>query len=199
MLLHEKLKDYRLILASHSPRRRQLLRDAGIPYMLGTPCEAEETYPPSLSPEQIPAFLSERKSEAYPEPLRENDILITADTVVCLEGKVLGKPKDREDAVRILNALSGKRHRVVTGATLRKPGKKHTFSVSTDVYFRPLTGEEIRYYVNRYEPFDKAGAYGIQEWIGYVGIERIEGSFYNVMGLPVQQLYAELDRFVDAG
>ncbi len=196
MLIHEKLKPYRVILASGSPRRRQLLRDAGIDYKLAAGYEVEEVFPETLPLEEVPAYLSELKSAAYPAPLAANDILITADTVVCLHGRLIGKPADRADAVSILGRLSGNRHTVVTGVTLRTADRKKTFSVHSDVFFRNLTDEEIAYYIDVYQPFDKAGAYGVQEWIGYVGIERIEGSFYNVMGLPVQRLYHELGEFI---
>jgi septum formation protein len=196
MLLHEKLKPYRVILASQSPRRQQLLRDAGIDYVPASGYDVEELYPASLPAEEVPAYLSELKSGAYPHKLNPNDILITADTVVCLHGRIIGKPADRADAVSILGCLSGNRHTVVTGVTLRTTDRKKTFSVHSDVFFRALTSEEIDYYVDAYRPFDKAGAYGVQEWIGYVGIERIEGSFYNVMGLPVQRLYRELEEWL---
>lgn len=196
MLLHEELKPYHIILASHSPRRQQLLTGAEIDYELATGYEVEEVYPNTLSIEKVPEYLSELKSQGYPNELKSNDILITADTVVCLRGKIIGKPVDRADAVSILGRLSGNKHTVITGVTLRAAGLKHSFSVSSDVFFRNLTDEEIAYYIDKYQPFDKAGAYGIQEWIGYVGIERIEGSFYNVMGLPIQQLYLELGEFV---
>lgn len=196
MLLHDELKPYRIILASNSPRRQQLLKDAGIEYELAVGYEVEEIYPGSLPVEEVPVYLSELKSGAYPHELKADDILITADTVVCLRGKIIGKPTDRDDAVSILSRLSGNRHTVVTGVTLRSPEREMNFSVHSDVFFRKLTTEEIEYYIDTYKPFDKAGAYGIQEWIGYVGIERIEGSFYNVMGLPIQQLYLKLSDFV---
>lgn len=196
MLLHDRLKPFRVILASHSPRRQQLIRDAGIDYILADCYDVEEVYPDTLAPEEVPLYLSRLKSSSYPEPLNETDILITADTVVCINDCVLGKPSDREDAIRIIGLLSGNRHEVVTGVTLRSIGHSFSFSAKSTVYFRKLTREEIEYYVDTYKPYDKAGAYGIQEWIGYVGIEGIEGSFYNVMGLPIQQLYIHLERFI---
>ncbi len=196
MLLHEKLRPYRVILASGSPRRRQLLHDAGIDYELAEGYEVKEVYPASLAAEEVPAYLAELKSNAYPDPLSPKEILITADTGVCLGGRLIGKPVDRDDALAILGELSGNRHTVVTGVTLRTTGRKRTFSVRSDVYFRELTAEERTYYVDTRKPYDKAGAYGVQEWIGCVGIERIEGSFYNVMGLPTQRLYLELSEFV---
>lgn len=196
MLLHEKLRPYRLILASRSPRRRQLLAGAGIDYELAADYDVEEVYPDGLPAEEVPSYLSELKSAAYPNTLTDSDILITADTVVCLDGRLIGKPADRADALAILGRLSGHRHTVVTGTTLRTAGRQRTFAVRSDVWFRTLTDEEIVYYVDTCRPFDKAGAYGVQEWVGYVAIERIEGSFYNVMGLPMQRLYLELGEFV---
>lgn len=198
MLLHEKLKDYRLILASHSPRRRQLLRDCGLEYTLADPYEVEEIYPDTLPCEEVPVYLSRLKSEAYPTSLNERDILITADTVVILDHDILGKPHDREDAIAMLERLSGRTHRVITGVTLRSGIRSLSFDARSEVRFGPLSQEAIIYYIDQYRPFDKAGSYGIQEWIGYVGIESIEGSFYNVMGLPIQKLYDQLNRFIEA-
>lgn len=196
MLLHEKLAPYRLLLASQSPRRRELMTGCAIPYELAPRYDCAENYPASLPAEEVPAYLSRLKSEAYPEPLAANDLLLTADTVVILDGEVLGKPTDRADAVQMLGRLSGNRHTVVTGVTLRSTEQIHTFSARSDVWFRSLTAEEIAHYVDHYRPFDKAGAYGIQEWIGYTAIERIDGSFYNVMGLPIQRVYIELEKFI---
>ena len=196
MLLHEKLADRQLILASASPRRRQLMEDAGLKFTLAPKFECEESYPDSLPAAEVAAYLSTLKSEAYPEPLGEGDILVTADTTVVIDERVLGKPADRADAIEMLRAMSGRSHKVYTGVTLRSSEKMHTFAVETDVYFRTMSEEEIAYYVDNYRPYDKAGAYGIQEWIGYVAIERIEGSFYNVMGLPIQRLYTELLAFI---
>lgn len=196
MLLKDKLASYRLLLGSRSPRRQQLLRDCGLDYTLPPPYKVEEIYPPTLPAEEVPVYLSRLKSEAYPVPLAPNDILLTADTVVVLDAQVLGKPRDREDAAGMLRRLAGRRHRVVSGVTFRTAERRHTFAARSDVWFRPLTEEEIRYYVDTFRPFDKAGSYGIQEWLGYAAIERIDGSFYNVMGLPVQKVYTELDRFL---
>lgn len=198
MLLNDKLKNYRLLLASQSPRRRELMTGCGLPYQSAPKYDCEEVYPQDLAAEKVPLYLSRLKSEAYPEPLAPNDILLTADTVVVLDGEVLGKPRDRDDAVRMLGRLSGRRHTVVSGVTLRSPCRIHTFEVRTSVWLRRLTGEEIAYYIDTFRPFDKAGSYGIQEWIGYAAIERIEGSFYNVMGLPIQKVYTELDKFLDS-
>ena len=196
MLLHDKLKPYRLILASQSPRRRQLLADAGIEFVLAPRFECEESFPDTMPAAEVAEYLSSLKSEAYPEPLGANDILLTADTVVIACNRILGKPADRAEAIEMITMLSGRDHEVVTGVTLRSAERVKSFSVVSKVRFRALLQEEIEYYVDTYRPFDKAGSYGIQEWIGYVGIEGIEGSFYNVMGLPVQRLYCELGEFI---
>ena len=196
MLLHDKLKNYRLILASQSPRRRQLLSDAGIEFTLADRFECDETFPQDMPAEDVAEYLSRLKSDAYPEPLAEGDILLTADTVVIANNRVLGKPSDRAEAIEMISLLSGCDHNVITGCTLRTATRQRSFSVRSKVHFRALDREEIEYYVDCYRPFDKAGAYGIQEWIGYVGIEGIEGSFYNVMGLPVQRLYSILKEFI---
>ncbi len=197
MLLQEKLHTRRLLLASQSPRRRELLTGSGLPYTLAPKYPCDERYPADLPAEEVPLYLSRLKSDAYPAPLAPEDILLTADTVVVAGGRVLGKPRDAEDAVRMLRTLSGRRHTVVTGVTLRDTDRAHTFDARSEVWFRTLTDEEIDYYVATYRPFDKAGSYGVQEWIGYVAIERIDGSFYNVMGLPIQKVYTELDKFLD--
>ena len=152
----------------------------------------------TLAATQVPRYLSQLKSRAYPRPLAENEILLTADTVVILNGEVLGKPEDREDAIRMLERLSGHRHTVVTGVTLRTARRRRSFSVRSNVWFRALTREEIVYYVDNFHPLDKAGSYGIQEWIGYAAIERIDGSFFNVMGLPIQRVYTELNQFIQS-
>lgn len=198
MLLHEKLRDFRVILASASPRRRELLAATGIEYTLASKFECEETYPATLDALDVASYLSLLKSRSYPNALNYNDILITADTVVVLGGSVLGKPEDEAQAREMLAALSGSEHIVVTGVTLRSAEREHTFSSRSVVRFADLTTEQIDYYVRNFRPMDKAGAYGIQEWIGYVGIEGIEGSFYNVMGLPVQRLCRELECFIEA-
>jgi len=196
MLLHDKLKNRRLLLASRSPRRQQLLRDAGLEYELIDRYEVEERYPAALPAEEVPLYLAGLKSDGFPRPLAGGEILLTADTVVIAGGGILGKPRDRGDAVGMLRRLSGARHTVVTGVVLRSADRRRGFAVSTDVWFRPLSDEEIVYYVDTFRPFDKAGSYGIQEWIGYAAIERIDGSFFNVMGLPVQRVYAELEKFI---
>ena len=197
MLLNDKLKPYRLLLASRSPRRRELMTGCGLPYELAPKYDCEEVYPAGLPAEEVPLYLSRLKSDAYPGPLADGDILLTADTVVVLDGEVLGKPHSRVEALRMLKRLSGRRHTVVSGVTLRTTERMHTFEARTNVWFRTLTDEEIAWYVDTCRPFDKAGSYGIQEWIGYAAIERIEGSFYNVMGLPIQKVYVELEKFID--
>ena len=192
----ENLAAYRIILGSNSPRRRELLAGLDLSFDVHVIPGLEENYPDSLQPHEIPVFLSKQKAEAYLSTLEDQVLLITADTIVWNETEVIGKPKDREDAIRMLRSLSGHEHQVVTGVCLTTTKKQETFSVVSSVRFASLTDEEIIYYVDKYKPFDKAGAYGIQEWIGYVGVESISGSFYNVMGLPVQRLYQELKRFV---
>ena len=165
-------------------------------FTLAAKFECDENYPATLPAAEVASYLSALKSDAYPETLSDNEILITADTTVVVGEAVLGKPTDREEACQMLRSMSGRSHKVYTGVTLRSREKKRTFAVETLVYFREMSEEEIAYYVDNYRPFDKAGAYGIQEWIGYVAIERIEGSFFNVMGLPVQRLYTELMDFI---
>ena len=198
MLLHDKLMAFRVILASASPRRRELLKATGIEYQMAQKFECEETYPKSIAAEEVAPYLSALKSHAYPNTLEYNDILITADTVVVLNGKVLGKPTNEAEAYAMLSELSGSEHTVITGVTLRSADREHTFASSSTVRFAELSEEQIAYYIEQYRPMDKAGAYGIQEWIGYVGIEGIEGSFYNVMGLPIQRLCRELECFIEA-
>jgi septum formation protein len=197
MLLKDKLHNYRILLASKSPRRRQLLEGCGIAFEIAEGREAEEVYPSTLPAEQVAEYLSGLKSDAYADVLATEDLLITADTVVIAGGEILGKPTDRADAVRMLRSLSGCEHKVITGVTLRTVAKKESFSCESKVRFRSLSDEEIEHYIDTYRPYDKAGAYGIQEWIGYVAIEAIEGSFYNVMGLPVQALYVRLGEFLE--
>ena len=197
MLLHEKLKAFNIILASASPRRRELLRATGIEYALAPKFDCDEVYPATLLAEDVAAYLSQLKSHAYPHALGVNDILITADTTVVLGNEVLGKPADEAEARLMIARLSGREHSVVTGVTLRSVDNERCFSSTSKVRFAPLTEEQIAYYVENYRPMDKAGAYGIQEWIGYCGIESIEGSFYNVMGLPVQRLCRELECFIE--
>ena len=196
MLLKDRLKDFRLILASASPRRRELLAACDLEFVLADKFECEERYPADLTADKVAEYLSQLKSNAYPHALDEKDILLTADTVVILGDKILGKPHSEEEAVEMISSLSGATHKVVTGVTLRTAKQTISFSAESLVSFRTLEAEEVRYYVEKYRPLDKAGAYGIQEWIGYIGIEGIEGSFYNVMGLPVQRLYATLKELI---
>lgn len=196
MLFLDRLSSCRLILASHSPRRKELLAGCGLQFTLADNYEVDERYPDDLPVDEVAAYLSRLKSESFPRELSDGEVLITADTVVLLQDRILGKPSGREGAIGMLRDLSGRNHRVITGVTLRRRDGIETFDSRTEVWFKPLTEEEIRYYVDTFQPYDKAGAYGIQEWIGYVGIERIEGSFYNVMGLPVQKLIARLEKFV---
>ena len=189
------LKKYQVVLASKSPRRQELLRGMGIDFMVLTK-DTIEVYPEDKPLEEVPKYLSWIKSLNYNDRELPSDyLLITSDTVVICEGEVLGKPKDREDAVRMLRMLSGKTHRVVTGVTVRSAKKCESFAVSSEVTFAELDAEEIDYYIEHCKPFDKAGAYGIQEWIGYIGISGLEGSFYNVMGLPTRKLYECLKTF----
>lgn len=181
-----------LLLASQSPRRRELLKMLDIDFRIVELKDIEENYPADLDPMLVPEYLSKLKAGAYSSQLNPDDILITADTVVILDNEIIGKPHDLEDARRMLSKLSGRTHKVVTGVTLSSTKKSVTFSSVTDVRFAEISQEEIDLYVSKYHPLDKAGAYGIQEWIGAVGIEGIVGSFYNVMGLPVYRLYKEL-------
>ena len=181
-------------LGSHSPRRQQLLKDLGVKYQLVTP-SCDEIYPDTLQKEEIPRYLSREKALSCPVGFRENTLLLTADTVVWAGGKALGKPENREEAIRMLQLLSGNPHDVITGFTLKSMKTTKTYHCLTQVFFASLTQKEIEYYVDTYSPYDKAGAYGIQEWIGLVGIEKIYGDFYNVMGLPVSMIYQEIRRW----
>lgn len=185
---------YKVVLASKSPRRQSLLKEI-VPEFSIMLRDTAETYPPTLAGAQIVEHLAKLKASAFDGELTDDQLLITADTIVWLDDKVLGKPKDRSDAIDMLKRLSGHRHTVYTGVCIKTASKTKVFSVGTDVFFRTLDQSEITYYVDTYKPFDKAGSYGIQEWIGYVGVERIEGSYFNVMGLPVQRLYQELKNF----
>ena len=185
---------FHLILASKSPRRRQLLRDAGFEFTLADSFEVEEIYPETLAAEEVAEFLSNLKADAYPVALKGNDVLITSDTVVVADGEVMGKPADYDDAFRMLRKLSGCMHKVITAVCIRTVSQKLSFSDECDVFFDELSDEEIDFYLRHYKPYDKAGAYGIQEWIGYIGISRIEGSFFTVMGFPIHRVYQELKR-----
>jgi len=190
------MTEYKIVLASQSPRRKELLAQLQMPFEVLVKEDIEEVFPDTLPSEEVPAYLARQKATPYKEDCKNNNVLvITADTIVYCDGHILGKPKDREEAVAMLQMLSGKAHEVITGVALTAKDKQTDFSVSTKVFFKALTTEEIDFYIDNYKPFDKAGAYGIQEWIGMVGIERIEGSYFNVVGLPVQRLYEELKRF----
>ena len=191
----ENLSKYKIILGSNSPRRKELLSGLDIKFNVKVIPGLEENYPETLDPQEIPVFLSKQKAEAYLSSLDDTMLLITADTIVWNGNAVIGKPKNRAEAIQMLRSLSGHEHHVVTGVCLTTTKKQLTFSVISSVRFASINDEEIIYYVDKYKPFDKAGAYGIQEWIGYVGVESISGSFYNVMGLPVQRLYQELKTF----
>lgn len=195
-MLHEKLKDRRIILASQSPRRKQLLEGLDLKFEVLVRGNIDETTPQGLGKIEIPLWLAEHKSQFYTDLLDDKTIVITADTIVWHNNNELGKPKDAQHAFRIIQQLSGSEHEVVTGVCIRSKQNKVLFHALSKVAFRKLSDEEINYYISKYKPFDKAGAYGIQEWIGYAAIERIDGSFYNVMGLPVQNLYCELLKFI---
>lgn len=193
-MILEHLQRYSVVLASKSPRRQELMKGMGVKFITLTK-ETREEYP-EMPFDKVPEFLSRQKSLAFADDeLPENYLLITADTVVIAENEILGKPKDRADAIRMMHILSGKSHHVVTGVTVRSKDKIETFSANSEVTFAPLDEEEMAYYADQYKPFDKAGAYGIQEWIGYVGISGLHGSFYNVMGLPTRMLYQTLKNF----
>jgi len=188
------LPNFNYFLASKSPRRQELLKSLGINFEVLIN-NGNENYPDNLTKEEIPVFLAELKASHYLNNLKENDLLITADTIVWFNGEVLGKPANEKDAIETLQKLSGHEHQVISGVCLTSLHKQKSFFSISNVRFKELSLSEIEYYVSEYKPFDKAGAYGIQEWIGYIGITHIEGSFYNVMGLPVQQLYTEIQNF----
>ena len=190
------LKGKKIILGSNSPRRKELIAGLDIEFTVDTGNTFEELYGPETPHEQIPEVLSEGKSYGFPRPLKDDEILITSDTLVLCENRVMGKPQSREDAIDMIRFLSGRSHKVITAITLRDSQKCHTSSDTAVVYFKDLTDNEIEYYVDTYKPFDKAGAYGIQEWIGYIGIGKIEGSYFTIMGLPVHLVYQELVKFI---
>ena len=193
----EKLNTYHIILASQSPRRKTLLQGLELDFEV-KPSPADETYPADLSHDKVAEYIALQKAHCFPKnELPERYILITADTIVLLDNEILGKPKDETEAMAMLRKLSGKKHEVITGVVITTATAQTVFSVKTDVYFKELTEQEITYYVQNYRPLDKAGAYGIQEWIGYIGIKRVDGSFFNVMGLPVQRVYKELCEITD--
>ncbi len=185
---------YNYILSSKSPRRQELLQKLGIDFEIIIK-EVDESFPEYLKKEEIPVFLAELKSKPFLNSLNKNDLLITADTIVWLNNRVLGKPNDKKDAISMLQELSGQTHEVISGVCLSSYGKQKSFYAVSKVHFKRLSQIEIEYYVNEFNPTDKAGSYGIQEWIGFIGITHIEGSFYNVMGLPIQKLYEEIQKF----
>lgn len=190
----DNLKNYRIVLASNSPRRKELLAGLGLEYVTRVLPDVDESFPRELEGGDIPAYIAREKADSYRPTLAEDELLITADTIVWLDGEVLGKPADRADALRMLRRLSGQAHEVYTGVCLTTTRWQRSFTSRTEVRFSTLDEEEITWYVDHYRPFDKAGAYGVQEWIGYVGVEHIAGSYFNIMGLPVQRLYRELKK-----
>ncbi len=191
----QNLKNKKILLASKSPRRKQLLEDAGFKFEIITFKEVEEIVPENIANNKVAIYLSELKANAYRPDLKENEILISADTIVCLKDKILGKPQNYKDAFDMLTELSGKEHKVITGVTICSSEKQISFADETSVKFKELSKDEINYYITNYKPYDKAGSYGIQEWIGYIGITEIKGSYFNVMGLPVQKVYDFLSKF----
>ena len=188
-------KDYHIILASNSPRRKELLRGLDIAFDVRVQPDIAEDYPADTAPADVAAYISREKANAYKDTIAENELIITADTVVIVGNEILGKPHDDAEAKEMLHKISGRKHQVVTGVCLTTTEKQRCFSVSTDVTFKNLKEEEIDYYIETYSPLDKAGAYGIQEWIGYIVVTALEGSYFNVMGLPVQRIWEELNRF----
>ena len=191
----DNLKKYDIVLASNSPRRKELLQRMGVNFKVRTLFGIDESYPDSLRGEDIVSYISRNKAQAYRSSMAPNELLITADTIVYVEGEVMGKPKTAEQAKEMLHKLSGKSHQVITGVTIVTADRTEDFGVTSQVKFAEITDEEINFYVDNYLPFDKAGAYGIQEWIGIVAVEEIKGSYFNVVGLPVQRLYQKLKTF----
>ena len=194
-MLVDKLNEFNIILASRSPRRQQLLHELGLKFDVVIK-DYEETYPEGLDGEEIARYIAYEKAASFKNQLSANDIVIAADTIVWCNKKVLGKPLDQEDAIAILKEISGNTHEVITGVSIRSHSREITFSESTKVTFEVFTDEEIAYYTANYKPYDKAGAYGIQEWIGIIACSHIDGSYFNVVGLPVQRLYKELQKFI---
>lgn len=191
----ENLNKYEIVLASNSPRRKELLQRMGVNFKARTLFGIDESYPDSLRGEDIVCYISRNKAKAYQSSMAPNELLITADTIVYVDGEVMGKPKNAEQAKEMLHKLSGKTHQVITGVTIVTAKRTENFGVTSQVKFTNITDEEINFYVDNYLPFDKAGAYGIQEWIGIVAVEEIKGSYFNVVGLPVQRLYQKLKTF----
>lgn len=191
----DNIKKYNIVLASNSPRRKELLQRMGLNFKVRTLFGIDESYPDSLRGEDIVRYISRSKANAYRSSMAPDELLITADTIVYIDGKVLGKPQSPENAKEMLRTLSGKIHQVITGVTILTANRTEDFGVTSQVKFAELTDDEINFYVDNYLPFDKAGAYGIQEWIGIVAVEEIKGSYFNVVGLPVQRLYQKLKTF----
>ncbi|MGB0885176.1 MAG: Maf family nucleotide pyrophosphatase [Chitinophagales bacterium] len=191
------MENFNIILASKSPRRKELLGNIVPNFILKTK-DVEEIYPNTLAAKEVAAYLAKLKADAFTEDLKPNDIVITSDTTVVLGKTIYGKPKDRQDAIEIIQALSGKMHEVITGVCLKNIYKEEVFSCTTKVFFKTLSLEEIEYYVDTFKPFDKAGAYAIQEWIGFIGIEKIEGDYNNIVGLPLQALHTKLTQFCNS-
>ena len=195
-MLLDNLKNYHITLASGSPRRHDLLQRAGINFTIGQGRDIPEEIPAGMHIDEVALYLARIKSDAWRDLWeQEHQLIITADTIVAIDNQVIGKPENHEDAIHMLNTLSGRSHRVITGVVARSAHQEGAFSDITTVHFKPLSKEQINYYIDHFEPFDKAGSYGIQEWIGIVGIERIDGSYFNVMGLPVSRLLDELEKF----
>ena len=188
----DNLKKYKGILASNSPRRKELLAGLGVDYEVRTLPDVDESYPETLQGADIPLYIAKEKADAYVAMMQPGELMITADTIVWLDGKVLGKPQDKEDALQMLRTMSGRTHEVFTGVCITTTDWQRSFTAQTEVRFATLSEEEIAYYVDNFQPMDKAGAYGVQERIGFIGVENISGSYYNIMGLPVQKLYREL-------
>lgn len=188
----DNLEKYKVILASGSPRRRELMAGLGVNYEVRILPDVDESYPDTLQGEEIPLYIAKEKADAYIPMMQPDEQIITADTIVWLDGEVLGKPRDREDALQMLRTMSGRTHEVFTGVCITTTDWQRSFTAQTEVRFATLSEDEIIYYVDNFKPMDKAGAYGVQEWIGFIGVENISGSYYNIMGLPVQKLYREL-------
>lgn len=190
-----KITDYKVLLASNSPRREELLRGIDIDFEIKVLPDIDESYPTDMPNEEVAEYVALKKARSYTNSLKEDELIITADTVVLLDNKIYGKPTNKKEAKEMLQNLSGKTHCVISGVCLTSTAKQTSFSVASDVEFSTLTNQEIEYYINRYAPFDKAGSYGVQEWIGYIGVMHISGSYFNIMGLPIQRLYRELLSF----
>ncbi len=193
-MLHNKLENYHIILASGSPRRQQFLKELGLQFTIKS-IDVDEVYPKYLHGNEITGFLAQLKADAYEEELNDNDLLITADTIVRHNGKILGKPANRDDAKKMLSALSNQQHEVITSICIKTNTGTKIINDTTVVYFDTLKADEIDFYIDNFKPFDKAGSYGIQEWLGYIAVKKIEGSFFNVMGFPVHKFYKEMMKF----